>query len=62
MDQNSGGRPLAVVTGASVGIGFELAQVPPITSMSQSHPTRRAYTTLPQIFEARGANVVAIEA
>lgn len=27
MDQNSGGRVLAVVTGASVGIGFEPAQV-----------------------------------
>ena len=43
-------RAVVPSTGASVGIGFELAQfAPPITSMSQAHPTRRAYMTLPQI-------------
>jgi len=63
MDQNSGGRPLAVVTGASVGIGFELAQVCAANNFDVAIASNKAriYDAAANL-EARGANVVAVEA
>jgi len=60
---HSGGRPLAVVTGASVGIGFELAQVCAANNFDVAIASNKAriYDAAANL-EARGANVVAIEA
>ncbi|MFA6205227.1 MAG: SDR family NAD(P)-dependent oxidoreductase [Methylocystis sp.] len=60
---HSGGRPLAVVTGASAGIGFELAQVCAANNFDVAIASNKAriYDAAANL-EARGANVVAIEA
>jgi short-subunit dehydrogenase len=60
---HSGGRPLAVVTGASVGIGFELAQVCAANNFDVASASNKAriYDDAANL-EARGANVVAMEA
>lgn len=60
---HSGGRPLAVVTGASVGIGFELAQVCAANNFDVAIASNKApiYDAAVNL-EARGANVVAMEA
>ena len=60
---HSGGRPLAVVTGASAGIGFELAQVCAVNNFDVAIASNKAriYDAAANL-DARGANVVAIEA
>ncbi|RNJ50858.1 SDR family NAD(P)-dependent oxidoreductase [Methylocystis hirsuta] len=63
MDHTSSGRPLAVVTGASVGIGFELAQVCVVNNFDVAIASNKAriYDAAASL-AARGASVVAIEA
>ncbi|MDP1602709.1 MAG: SDR family NAD(P)-dependent oxidoreductase, partial [Legionella sp.] len=63
MDHTSSGRPLAVVTGASVGIGFELAQVCVVNNFDVAIASNKAriYDAAASL-QARGASVVAIQA